>query len=301
MIPAKKLLLLDVVTLRRAADAGANLGLLNIDESWRPIVQPITHFKDAIDRVREGESAIVDSDRELLKSYGINAAELRALPKGAFDGPARHLTAYPDGLAGFILGTFGGAYSSPTTLAHVPAWATLGWLRKPGYLNASRPTSDEARGRLAKIYRETRRDRKDGTVTCFGGIPLFVCGEGKNRGAFHRDHSFRQLVRIRLAPFPIADHLTLQRVAFHHDLLALHCRTAQGITETALLPFGSLSVPVLESYGVQWRPGVWRGILWPFSVIRTHTKLIQCRAVAGLFTLYSPTRFRRALVMNLRP
>lgn len=230
--------------------------LLPVDEGWRLIIEPITLFKDAVDRVRDAEgkkTTIRSEDRKILAAHNVDANALREIDKarsGSLTGPMNFVQ--------LVLGPFIGEYGSTIGQIRIPSWSALGWQFK--YLNESALTEESA---FKFLMQTIEPSLPRATATCFGGIPLFVSGEGKNRGSFHRRYEFNQLVEIRTGSYPDAHELRLQSVAFVCDFVALHCFQGRQKT-TALLPLPKLSVPLLEAYGVQWIPSPWFGLFLPW-------------------------------------
>lgn len=234
--------------------------LLHIDERWREIIEPITLLKDAIDRVRHAEFgekiAISNADSMLLKKHDIDAEELRK-----FEKPGTGKITGPINFSHLIIGHFAGGWGSTINKVRIPPWSVLGWQRK--YLSNLNHTKNDA-----AEYLKSRIELSQpvATATCIGGIPLFVSGEGKNRGTYHRRHNFDQLVNLRVASYPNASDLRLQRVALHPHLLVLHYYQ-NGIRSSNLLPFPQLSMPILEAYGVKQLTSPWCGLFNPFEEV----------------------------------
>lgn len=237
---------------------------LLVDDTWRVVVEPITLLKDAVDRVRDAEGheiAIRIDDRARLAAHNINADELRK-----FDKEGAGVLTEPISFVQLIMGPFIGTYESKIWQVRAPSWSVLGWQFK--HLNKSLSQEASPREYMEKVIEASP---VKATASCFGGIPLFISGEGKNRCSFHHQHELSQLVGIRLGPYPDARVLRLQSVAFVSDFVALHCYQ-NGQKITALLPFPKLSIPLLEAHGVQKTPSTWFGLFWPWTTILTNKR-----------------------------
>ena len=263
---------------------------LQIDPRWQAVIEPVVLFKDALDRVQNA-AQVQEADCNLIQRHGLTVNEVRS---SSFR-PA----VLPTQFAELILGPFCGPVERAKVRACVPAWAALGWVRKKAHLDAPPLVANAARTLLASMYRETRRSRFAGTASCYGGIPLFICSDGKSRGAFHRTHGFRQMIRVRAGEFPDAAALRVQRVAFHPKLIALHWQHGTK-KETALLPFPALSLPILESYGVRLSEELWLGMLLPYSRIRVRGWQMPVAMISGFANLLRPDRFWRGVVSGVQ-
>src|ERR1035437_4578303 len=168
--------------------------LLKVGPRWKEVIEPITLFKDAIDRVVEAPTGtgkkkkdpIRSEDRRILAEHGIDADHLRSLGQqgsGAIQGPTSFIQ--------LILGPFTGESSQYIKQVRIPPWTALGWKFKH-----FRPEDYKSDGKR-EVDKKKDTEREPANATCFGGIPLLAAGEGKNRGSFHRQYNFDQLIFIR--------------------------------------------------------------------------------------------------------
>lgn len=244
-------------------DATPDKGLLNVDPRWKESIEPITLFKDAIDRVIEAgtklheKMPVSEKDRLLLAEQGIHAALLRArYSSGSASGQV------PMNFIGLILGPFCEGVLEPVKQVYVPPWTTLGWKSK--HFGKKEYEADE-REKLNAREEIEKHSGKPASGTCFNGIPLFIAGEGKNRCSFHRQYELDQLIWFYRGIYPNPCELLMQPVLSRINLVMLHW-TKENTRLSTLLQFPKLSVKLLEMYGVKWSPTPIRAIL-PFTKV----------------------------------
>jgi hypothetical protein len=255
-------------------DATPDGELLEVDPRWREVIEPITLFKDAIDRVAEARTGqpektpIRAEDRRTLVEHGIDDADqLRALSEEGVAGAIRG----PKSFIKLLLGDFKGEFSPSTKQVRIPPWTALGQNYK--YFGIADYAPD---GKCE--FEERQKIEQDldepACATCYGGIPLFAAGEGKNRGSFHRKYNLDQLIFIRTAKYPDGRYLELQSVAFQKNLVLLRIYAVDPngteFEDSVLLPFAQLSIPLLKAHGARELKRPWFGLFWLWKPVQTY-------------------------------
>lgn len=221
---------------------------LNIDLEWEPIIRSIVEFKDAIDR------------SALLEEEMLTLAERELLAQNDFvPANSKNFDRSPEGFRKLIMGPFEFKKTDlKRTCLVVPDWSVLGYLRRPQYINRLHDAASIIKNDVDRL--------NDAFISCYGGIPLFFAGEGKNRASLHREAGLSYLASIVMHGYPAARSLSFQRVAGCKNLVALHAKRRFS-KATALLPFPAISIPLLRAYGAAEIRRPWVGFLYPFRKI----------------------------------
>lgn len=237
--------------LPAVGSAGNEGPAMHVDARWRPIIEPITTLKDAIDRVvfrdNAGRLDLDQADIDCLVKHGLDAVAMQSADRWN----ATRMAGHGDQLLTMLLGNIilakppANQDYSPFHAA-VPPWTTLGWVRKTPYLRPVPLNNEEIEAKLAFM----RSDYERPINRCYGGIPLILAAEGKNRCVFHRALDIPQHVSVEFGRYPEPECMELQELHGFAQLLLLHVRTDLCGTVTCFLPFPKLSLPLLTAYGV---------------------------------------------------
>lgn len=263
------------------------VGILEPDSSWKRVIEPITKFKECLDRVRycqdQGDNEVSRDDLAWINRYGLTAEELRGI------------TVDPNTFSRWIIGTLreaGDGAQQDYQLVRIPSWSAIGWWRK-GYHAVDEQAAQACRDQLDRATAEG----KESMGYWLSPLLLVICGEGKNRTELHTRFFADMLINLRIEDLSAITELRLRYVLGTSQLLALQHRRPGGRWVTSLLPFPELSRPLFAALGGHVPRGWW--IAWPWRrlvcQIAQDTRGSSLKA-SPLRLFLSPSRLRSALL-----
>lgn len=223
-----------------------------IPAAWRTIIERCCELKEAIDHASRWPESTPwrHTVQAILSEHGLSIDDV---PHHAAVGGN-----LPDKFALMLGGSrIFGLRDRPHTQREtsiVPAWATLGWVRKEAYANTPKMEADE---RL-KAANTLPTDASSYVVE---GIPLFMASEGKNRTQLQRYANTTRQAHLTVLGHRDYSHLRARPLAFAPGIVVL-----EDGDKYELLPFRSVSEDLLRAIGVKWSnsPSLkpWLGDAW---------------------------------------
>lgn len=217
---------------------------VTIDERWRPLLEEVCILKEALDHATR--LGITHENSEWIESvftaHGLN-------PMHFAEVSFSHGPQMPSDFMDILLGSWfdqhrlashKGELVVPN--ASLPAWATVGWLRKPKYRKTLNLPHDQLIAAVQRTYSQSAE------TMGFYGTPFFLAHEGKNRTQLHRLANAARLSKLNMRTAPPFREFTLRPVPFVSWGVALE----HPERPTEILPFGALSKRLLLALGAGW-------------------------------------------------
>lgn len=221
---------------------------VNIDDSWRPLLNEIVTLKDALDHVmlwkQDGESQ--EWLRNALEPFELAPSDFApALP---LLGPCT-----PDLFVQMLLG---GNFRRTVQAKHkalmvLPPWAVLGWVRKNEYREMPMASREELLARVASIkdwQRPGAYPEEIPHTEFWDGFPLFMAAEGKNRAQLHRLAGVDRMAPVVCMPFPSVEGFVARPMIG----LPWAVVVESNAFPARVLPFRRLTEPLVKKLGLRW-------------------------------------------------
>lgn len=213
-------------------------GETTIPPAWRPIIERCCVLKEALDHANRWPESTPwrDTVQGILNEHGLSIEDVPTHSEVGGNLPDKFV---------LLLGSeriFGmrGRLKTQLETSSLPAWATLGWVRKETY--AKTPTLP-----AHELLHAASTLPADASTYVVEGIPLFMGSEGKNRTQLQRLADVMRQSKLTIWGGRDISHLRARPLAFANGIVVLE----DGLNYE-LLPFRSVSQSLLGAIGVKW-------------------------------------------------